>query len=111
MNEMLESKLGKYFVIAYALFALVVYAIAFFCGASTCSLYIIFPIMPWASILVEEFGVSFPWMMYPVFVLLNASVAYTVGATIEWMRNRYLDHKEVEKLRDMNQGDITRRNT
>jgi len=107
MDEMLESKLGKYFVIAYALATLVVYAIAFFCGSSTCSLYIIFPIMPWASILVGELGVSFPWMMYPVFVLLNASVAYAIGATIEWVRNRYLDHKEASKLRDMNRGDVT----
>ena len=109
MNEILESKIGKYFIILYALFALTVYIVAFVCGDSTCGLYIILPIMPWASILVEEFGVSFPWMMYPVFVLLNASVAYTIGATIEWMYNRYLDYKEAGKLRDMNRSDVTHR--
>ncbi len=111
MDEILESKLGKYFVILYALFAIVVYIVAFSCGESTCSLYIIFPIMPWASILVGDLGISFPWMMYPVFVLLNASVAYTIGAAIEWTYNRYLDFKEAGKLRDMNRRDVTHRNT
>jgi hypothetical protein len=104
---MLESRVGKYFIIAYAFFAIVVYVYAFSCGDNVCGLYIVLPILPWASIIAEDFGISFPWAVYPVFILLNASVAYVLGAAIEWTYNRYLDYKEVEKLKALNKGDIT----
>ena len=76
MDEILDSKIGKYFIIVYALFAIAVYLFVFMCGDASCSAYIILPIMPWASILVEDMGLSFPWVVYPVFVLLNISIAY-----------------------------------
>jgi len=44
--------------------------------------------MPWAYIFASDLGISFPWAMYPVFVLLNTSVAYVVGAGIEWVYGR-----------------------
>lgn len=104
---MLESKLGKYFIIAYALFALAMYLYVFFCGESYCAVYIVVPIMPWAFILVEDFGLTFPWALYPIFVLLNASVAYVVGVTIEWGYNRYLDYKDAEKLKVLEQKKLS----
>jgi hypothetical protein len=99
MNQMLESRIGKYFIIFYALFAFVVYAYVFFCGESYCASYIVVPIMPWVYIIVRDFGLVFPWALYPIFVLVNASVAYVLGATIEWAYNRYLDYKEAKKLK------------
>ncbi len=94
MDEVFDSKIGKYFVIAYALFAIGVYLFVFLCGAASCSAYIILPIMPWAFILVEDFGLSFPWAIYPVFVLLNTSVAYILGVSIEWLYNKYTDYDQ-----------------
>jgi hypothetical protein len=107
MNNMLESRIGKYFIIAYALLAIIVFIIAFSCGDSTCNLYIVLPIMPWAFILAEDFGLTFPWAIYPLFMLLNVSVAYVVGASIEWAYNRYLDHLQAEKLKKLNKREIT----
>ena len=106
MDQIFESKVGKLFVIFYALFALGVYVYAFYCGDSTCGLYIVLPILPWASILTEDFGISFPWAVYPIFILLNASVAYVVGAGIEWTYNRYLDFKEARKLKELNKAEV-----
>ncbi len=111
MGDILESRVGKYFIIAYALFAIGVYIVVFFCGENSCNLYIALPILPWAFILTRDLGVSFPWAMYPVFVLLNTSVAYVLGAGIEWAYNRYLDHKEAHKLEELNQPEITHRST
>ena len=90
---MLESRLGKLFVILYALFAIGTYVASFTCGATSCGLYIVLPIMPWAFILTQDLGVSFPWALYPIFVLLNASVAYVVGSGIEWLYHWYQDRK------------------
>lgn len=104
---MLESRVGKYFIIAYALFAIGVFLITLSCGASACSLYIVLPIMPWALILAQDFGISFPWAIYPLFMLLNISVVYVLGASIEWAYNRYLDHKQAEKLKKLNKREIS----
>jgi|SRR3989339_49615 len=98
MNNTLESVVGKYFIIAYALFALGVYVYVFFCTSSTCGAYIILPVMPWAFIWVEDLGLPFPWAIYPLFILLNASVAYVLGVTVEWLYSRYLDYKQGKKL-------------
>ena len=111
MDEMLESRIGKYFIILYALFAFVVYIYAFSCGDSDCGLYIVLPILPWASIIAGDLGLSFPWAIYPVFILLNASVAYILGAAIEWTYNRYLDYKEEGKLKALNQNEVSQRKT
>jgi hypothetical protein len=111
MNDMLESKIGKYFIIAYALFAIGTYVYVFFCGEGYCAVYIVVPIMPWAFILVEDLGFAFPWVLYPIFVLLNASVVYVVGATIEWGYNRYLDYKDIDKLKILEQKKTKLNNT
>jgi len=106
MDQIFESRIGKLFVIFYALFALGVYMYAFYCGDSACGLYIVLPILPWASILTQDFGISFPWAVYPIFILLNASVAYIIGAGIEWTYNRYLDFKEARKLRELDKAEV-----
>lgn len=111
MGQMLESRVGKYFIIFYALFAIAVYVYTMLCTGASCDLYIIVPILPWAFILSRDFGVSFPWAMYPIFILLNTSVAYVVGASIEWSYNKYLDHKQAKKLRELNKPEITKRRT
>ncbi len=85
---MLESKLGKLLVIAYTLLTIVAYAVSYSCGTGPCSLSIVVPIMPWAFIFSQDLGLQFPWAVYPVFVLLNASVAYVVGAGVEWLYTR-----------------------
>jgi hypothetical protein len=99
---MLESKVGKLFVIGYTVLALITYLLAFSCGEGACNVYIILPIMPWAFILAEDMGLSFTWAIYPLLVLLNASVAYVIGAAIEWVYNRYRDHKDKAKLQALN---------
>jgi len=83
MNSMLESRTGKILIIAYALFAIVMYGISYACGDSECSLYIVLPIMPWAYLLTKELNFSFPWAVYPILVLLNVSVVYTIGVGID----------------------------
>ena len=107
MNNMLESLVGKYFIIAYALFTLGVYVFVFYCTSNTCGVYIILPVMPWAFIWVEDLGLPFPSAMYPLFILLNASVAYVLGAVAEWLYNRYLDYKQGKKLSVFNQKKTT----
>lgn len=98
MNYILESVVGKLFIIAYALFTLGVYVFVFYCTSSTCEVYLVLPVMPWAYIWVQDLGLPFPWAMYPLFVLLNASVAYILGVAVEWVYSRYLDHKQARKL-------------
>jgi len=93
MDEMLESRVGKYCIIAYALFAIVSYGVSIGCGTEACSLAIIWPILPWAFILASDLGLSFPWAMYPVFILLNTSVAYVLGAGVEWLYHWYVDQR------------------
>lgn len=85
MDQILESKVGKVGIIIYTLFTIITYAFSLGCGTETCSLFIVWPILPWAFIVASDFGLSFPWAMYPVFVLLNASVAYVLGAGVEWL--------------------------
>jgi hypothetical protein len=94
MDAILESRTGKLFIIAYTLFAIGMYIVSFTCGTEACGLYIVVPIMPWALIFAEDFGLSFPWAIYPIFVLLNASVAYVVGAGLEWSYHWYQERRE-----------------
>ena len=91
MDEIFDSKIGKYFVITYALFTICVYLFVFSCGMASCGAYIVLPIIPWAFILVKDLGISFPWAIYPVFVLLNTSVVYILGVGIEWLYNKYVN--------------------
>jgi hypothetical protein len=93
MGDIFESNVGKVCVILYALLAIGTYVAAFLCGSANCGLYVILPVMPWAYIFTSDLGFSFPFAMYPVFVLLNASVAYIVGAGIEWTYYWHLDRK------------------
>jgi hypothetical protein len=93
MNTMLDSRVGKILVILYALASLVTYIVAYSCGGDTCGLYIVAPILPWAWILTEEFGFSFPWAVYPILVLVNASIAYVVGAGLERVYEVLQEHK------------------
>lgn len=104
---MLESKVGKYFVITYALFALGVYAYVFFCSGATCSVYIILPVMPWALIWVRDLGLPFPWAIYPIFVLLNASVAYIAGVVVEWFFKKIFESREDKKIENLLQKKTT----
>jgi len=101
MDQMLESRVGKIFIIIYTALALITYLLAFSCGEGSCNMYIVLPIMPWAFILAEDLGLQFTWAIYPLLILLNASVAYVIGAAIEWGYNRYQDHKESAKLQGL----------
>lgn len=85
MDQMLESRVGKVCIILYALFSIVTYLSIFWCGTDACELYIVVPVMPWVYIFASDLGFSLPWAIYPVFMLLNTSVAYVVGAGIEWL--------------------------
>jgi hypothetical protein len=88
MDQILESRFGKWCIIVYTLFTLGTYVFSFICEGESCGLFIVWPILPWAFILVSDLGLSFPWAMYPIFVLLNASVAYVLGAGVEWLYHR-----------------------
>ncbi|MBP9760340.1 MAG: hypothetical protein KBD24_03150 [Candidatus Pacebacteria bacterium] len=92
MDQILESRVGKVCIILYTLFTITTYVLSIGCGTEACSLAIVWPILPWAFILVSDLGLSFPWAMYPVFVLLNASVAYVLGAGAEWLYDRFTNH-------------------
>ncbi len=91
MDEFFESKLGKYFVIVYTLFTMCVYLYVFMCHGISCNAYIVLPIMPWAMILVKDLGFAFPLALYPIFILLNTSVVYVLGAVIEGLYIKYFN--------------------
>lgn len=91
METILDSRFGKLFVIAYTLITLCTYVVSYSCGGDECGLYIVVPILPWAWILTNEFGLSFPWAVYPILILLNASMAYILGAGIEQIYIRWRD--------------------
>ena len=93
MGDMWDSRLGKILVIIYTLFTITIYFASFACGTAACSLYIVLPIMPWAFILTQDLGVGFPWALYPIFILLNASVLYVVGVALEWLYDRFIDNR------------------
>lgn len=88
MHEILESRFGKYCIIAYALFALGTYATSTACGDGSCSLAFILPIMPWGYLFTHELRMSFPFVLYPVMMLLNVSLAYILGAVAEYVWRR-----------------------
>lgn len=85
MERVFDSRVGSACVVVYTLFAIGSYAYALGCGTETCSVAIVWPILPWAFILVNDLGLKFPAAMYPVFILFNVSVAYVLGATAEWV--------------------------
>ncbi len=91
---MLESRLGKLLIIVYTLGAIIVFGMAFSCGLDACAHYIVLPIMPWAYIFAEDFGLSFPWAVYPVMVLLTISIVYTIGVGVEWLYHTYNERKK-----------------
>jgi hypothetical protein len=90
MEYILESRIGKLCIVAYTLFAILSYLYALSCGAGSCTLAIVWPILPWAFILASDFGLAFPSAMYPIFILLNASVVYVLGAMVEWLYTTYI---------------------
>jgi hypothetical protein len=96
----LDSQFGKVCIILYALFAIGSYVTSFVCAADVCGFAIVWPILPWAFIVVSDLGLSFPWAMYPVFILLNVSVAYVFGAGIEWVYRWYTEERADSPLGD-----------
>jgi len=93
MEDVLESQWGKVLIILYTLFAVGCYVYALMCTGNDCALAIIWPIMPWALILASDLGLTFSWVMYPVLVLLNASVAYCLGSAAQWVYYRVYAEK------------------
>ena len=91
---MLESKAGKILVIVYALASIGLYLAAFGCNGVACSVYLVVPTMPWSFIFVQDLGLPFPLALYPVFILLNASVAYVIGAGAEWLYHVWQDRRK-----------------
>lgn len=96
---MLDSRYGKILVITYAVASVATYIFSYSCGTETCGLFIVAPILPWAWILTDELGLSFPWAVYPILVLLNASIFYVIGAAAEWLYDVATTKKE-ERLFD-----------
>lgn len=94
MDAILDSRLGKILVIGYTVVTLLTYVFSFACGTESCSLYIVAPILPWAYILANDFGLAFPWAVYPILILLNASIAYTVGAGLERVYGFWKERQE-----------------
>jgi hypothetical protein len=89
MDDIFDSKVGKVLVILYALGALGTYAYVFWCGVQMCDVYVVLPTMPWTYIFASDFGITLPWATYPIFMVLNTSVAYVVGAGVEWLYRRF----------------------
>jgi len=89
MDEILESTLGKLCIATYALFVIGSYLYATGCGTEACSLTMVWPILPWAFILASDLGLAFPWAMYPIFILINTTVAYIIGAGVESLYRAY----------------------
>lgn len=88
MKDILESNVGKWAIIIYTLFTISTYVTTVMCAKDWCDLVIVWPILPWAFIMVSDFGLAFPWGMYPIFILLNASAVYVLGAGVEWLYYR-----------------------
>lgn len=89
MGHVFESPFGKAGVIIYALGTIVVYGYVALCGVAVCGTWFIMPVLPWAYVM-RDLGLGFPLALYPVFVLLNASVAYILGTVVEWMCRRFV---------------------
>jgi hypothetical protein len=86
MHDMLDSKSGSWLVVVYVVVSMVLAGYSFICTWDSCSALIVAPVMPWAYLLDAELGMRLSIVMYPVLILLNASVAYTTGVIIEWFR-------------------------
>lgn len=85
MNDILESKIGGWLVIAYTLAAIGAGIYSFACASASCAPFLVMPIMPWAWLMQSMLGFEVPLMSYPVLILLNAMVIYIAGVAIEWL--------------------------
>jgi hypothetical protein len=86
MHDMLDSKTGSWLVVVYVVVSMVLAGYSFICAWDSCSALIVTPVMPWAYLLDAELGVRLSIVLYPVLILLNASVAYAAGVAIDWLR-------------------------
>lgn len=82
--DVFESRLGSIFVIVYAIASIVLAAVSFFCKATYCGLFLIVPILPWATLLEGTFNIPIPWAAYPLFLLLNVVIVYSMGVAVEY---------------------------
>lgn len=89
MGEMLDSKTGSWLVAIYAMLSIAIAAYSFVCSWGQCKALVVGPIMPWAFLLESELGVNISIIIYPLLLLLNASVLYTLGVGIEWAYRSY----------------------
>lgn len=89
MNDVLDSKTGSWLVTMYALGSMVLAAYSFLCTWKSCSALIVAPVMPWAFLLQSELGLNISVIVYPLLLLLNASVLYSLGVSIEWALRQY----------------------
>ena len=90
---MLDSRLGKLFIIIFTSLAILVPAVVLVCGFESFGHYLVLPILPWAYLLVETFSFDFPWAVYPAFILLNICVVYTIGVLVEWLYHTYKERR------------------
>ena len=89
LMDVFESKLGSIFVIIYALASILFASLSFFCSTIACGLLLIVPILPWAVFLEQGAGMPIPWAAYPVFLLLNVIIVYSIGVAIDYMYQHY----------------------
>ena len=87
--DVFESKLGSIFVIIYALASILFASLSFFCSTIACGLLLVVPILPWAVIMEGSIGVNIPWAAYPVFLLLNVIIIYSMGVAIDYVYQQY----------------------
>ena len=87
--DVFESKIGNVLVIVYAIASIVLAMYSFFCTWQYCGLLIIVPILPWAIILEGWLGLSIPWAAYPLFLLINVVVVYSIGVFLETLYDSY----------------------
>jgi hypothetical protein len=90
---MLDSRIGKILIILFTACAIVMPIATLVCGFATCGHYLVYPIMPWAYIFTQELGFDFSWAVYPVFLLLNISAVYFIGALVEWLYHIYNERR------------------
>lgn len=94
MADLMDSRLGSLLVSLYAIASIVLAITSYICPLPSCGLLIVVPILPWAAIMGGQLGLPVPWGTYPLILLLNAAVLYIVGASIEWLYERYWRERE-----------------
>lgn len=87
--DVFESRLGSIFVIIFALGSIVFALVSFICSSLYCKVLLIIPILPWAIFLEKWLDLSIPWATYPLFLLLNVVIIYSMGVSIEMALDRY----------------------